>query len=143
MSKNVVPITRPAISRARRTAEALRGNQRALRHGVFARVALEQDVATEIALTYAVRPALLPLEDYRLVEDLAIVRVRHRRAIEAINADGPTANLTKWESNLGARAERLERAVHERAAQRAREQAAGASRPDLSAYRPGAAGGER
>ena len=127
--------------RARAVREAKRGNTNSLRHGVFARVALEVDVAVEVALTFTIRPTLDPLADFRLVEDLAVVRVRHRRALEAINAEGPTANLTKWESNLGASSERLERAVHERAAQRAKETAQATARPDLTAYRPTARGG--
>ena len=129
-------LTRSASSRrARLRQEALKGNDRALKHGINADLLNLPHVADEVALIYAVNPDLHPLQDLRLVELCASTQVAHRRALIAIEKDGMDPTLLRYEGNLGARLERHLAAVHERAQQRRRE-ARQAEAVDLSGYRP-------
>ena len=114
---------RPGASRVRRVQELQRGNTRALRHGVFAEVLNAPDVATEVALVYAGRPALDPIRDTRLVELLATTNVQRQRAIAAMQREGMSQQLTSYDARLAALVERLERAVHERERERIKERA--------------------
>jgi hypothetical protein len=110
---------KPGISRARRVEELGKGNANALRHGVFAVVANQQDVAVEVALTYAARPLLDPIVDRRLVELLATTNVQRNRCLIAMAEAGLSQQLTAYDSRLAALVERLERAVHDREKERA------------------------
>lgn len=126
-------IRKPGIARARRVEELGKGNARALRHGVFAVVNNQQDVQTEVALTYAARPLLDPIADRRLVELLATTNVQRQRALIAMQQDGLSQQLTSYDARLAALVERLERAVHDRERER---QTVARQRPvDLSEYR--------
>ena len=125
---------RPGISRARHVEELLKGNARALRHGVFASVANQPDVQIEVALIYAARPLLDPIADRRLVELLASTNVQRQRALLAMQSEGLSALLTAYDSRLAALVERLERAVHER--ERERATVVGQLPADLSRYLP-------
>ena len=128
---------RPGASRVRRVQELQRGNVSALRHGVFAVVANQPDVACEVALIFAARPSLDQIRDARLVELLASVNVQRQRAIAAMERGGMTQQLTSYDSRLAALVERLERAVHERARERVREAHDAERTVDLDRYRPG------
>lgn len=143
--ENVVPIKRrnsptrsASNTRASRRRELLRGNANSLRHGIYATVANLPDITTEVALIYAARPSLDPIADRRLVEACATASAQYSRAVVAMERDGFTSALVAAARDFGNRAERLERAVHERANERAKAQAAATARPDLSAYRPSA-----
>lgn len=131
---------RPSLTRAasnrrvRLVQEAKRGNVNALRSGIHAEVANLDYVSDELATIYATHPHLEPLADRRLVELLAIATIQHRRAVLAIEREGPDANLTKWEANLGARVERHLQRIHERNIERARATERAATL-DLRAYR--------
>lgn len=128
--------TRSASARLQRLREeAQKGNRNALRHGVFANVANSVDVATETAIIFATHEDLDRVADHRLVEALAIAAVHHARAILAIDAEGYKPVLTGAARDFGNRAERLERAVHERNRERRRERTAAES-VDLAKYRP-------
>ncbi len=112
--------TRAASVRAtRRRSEALRGNTNALKHGVFATVAAWPDVTVEVALTFGTHPDLDEIADARLVEQYALAAVHHRYAsLRMGSLERFDAQLGAYASRLGALAERLERAVHERARER-------------------------
>ena len=105
---------RPATSRARRVEELRRGNVGAWQHGTFAVVGNAPDVRIEHALIFAAHGALDPVQDYRLVEDLALARAQRNRAIIALEAEPSSSVLTSYASRLMALVERLERAVRER-----------------------------
>lgn len=126
-------LTRSASNRrARHVQEVLRGNTRAFLHGVFAIVANQADVQTEMSLIFAVRPLLDPIADWSLVELLASTNVQRHRCLIAMQEGGLTSQLTAYDSRLSALVERLERAVHERERERL---IASRERPvDLSAY---------
>jgi hypothetical protein len=127
-------IRKPGVSRARRVEELGKGNVNSLRHGVFALVANQQDVQTEIALTYAARPLLDPIADRRLVELLATTNVQRQRCLIAMQQGGLSQQLTSYDSRLSALVERLERAVHDRERERA---IVARQRPvDLTRYQP-------
>lgn len=123
-----------SVSRARNAEEARKGNQRALKHGINADVLNLPFVADEVALTFATYRFLDPIEDYRLVELVALAHVAHRRAQLAIASEGMTATLTRYESDLGKRLERGLQRVHERNIERARAREQ-ADTLDLRAYR--------
>jgi hypothetical protein len=112
-----------------------RGN---LRHGVFSAVLNDADVAVEVGLIYAARPALDPITDRRLVERVALDHVRYFRACQAIEEHGLTALLQASARDFGNRAERGEKLLHERERERLRDRRE-AERIDLSKYRPAAA----
>jgi hypothetical protein len=107
-----------ASSSQRRRSDLMLGNARALQHGVFARTANERDASVEAALLYVTHPDLDDLADRRLVEQLALASVQHRRALLAIEADGLTPVLTSYVIRLGQLVERLEHAVHDREKER-------------------------
>jgi hypothetical protein len=111
----------------------LLGNSRALQHGVFAKSANARDVAVEVTLIYGTMPDLDDLADRRLVEQLALASVQHRRALLAIETDGLTGTLTSYVIRLGQLVERLERAVHDREKERIAQLRRGKV-IDLSAY---------
>ena len=124
-----------AASRARRRHDLMLGNHLALSHGCFAVTANERDASVEAALVYASHPGLDPIADRRLVEQLALASVQHRRALIAIETDGLTSLLTSYVIRLGQLVERLEHAVHDRE----KERYAAARRGkviDLSRYAP-------
>lgn len=110
-----------SVSRARRVELLGQGRPGAWRHGTFGVVGNAQDVSTEHALIIAAHPALDPVVDHRLVEDLALARVQRNRALIAIEAEGMTSTLTSYLARLMPLVERLERAVHERARDRVRD----------------------
>jgi hypothetical protein len=87
---------------------------------------------------FAIHADLDPVADHRLVEALAIATVHHAKAVLAIEEAGHLATLLAAARDFGNRAERLERAVHERNRERARERKA-ADTVDLERYRPKAA----
>jgi hypothetical protein len=126
-----------SASTANRRRQARLGNVNALRHGAFAVVNAQADVATEIELLLVAFPGLDPIADRRLVELLATTRVTRVRVLAAIDREGFTSTLTSYEYRLGDRQQRLERDLLER--ERAR--LAGAERkpvPDhLARYLPG------
>lgn len=127
-------LTRSQSARRQRLVEELRkGRPNSWKHGVFSEVAAWPDVATEIALTFAAHPSLSPIEDARLVELLATTNVQRHRALLAIERDGMSPQLTSYDSRLAALVERLERAVHERALERAKT-AAASNAVDLAKY---------
>jgi hypothetical protein len=108
-----------ASSSQRRRRDLMLGNSRALQHGVFAKSANAQDVAVEVALIFGgTHPGLDPLADRRLVEQLALASVQHRRALLAIEADGLTPTLTSYCVRLAQLVERLEQKVHDREKER-------------------------
>lgn len=130
-------LSRSSAMHVRRTREeAARGNQNALRHGVWADVLRQPDVAAEVELTFALHPSLDRLLDARLVQHYAVTSARLQALHLAIDRDGFTAILTSFEARMGPLLERLERTVQERAAQREREAAALAGTVDLLRYRP-------
>jgi hypothetical protein len=102
--------------------------------GIHATILNAPDVADEVALTFATHPHLDPIADFRLVEQLALAAVKYGRAVLAMETAGWTAQLIAAARDFGNRAERLERAVH----QRERERIADHTRAvvDLSDYRP-------
>lgn len=122
-----------ASSSQRRRHDLLLGNSRALQHGVFAKSANARDVAVEVTLIYGTMPDLDDLADRRLVEQLALASVQHRRALLAIETDGLTGTLTSYVIRLGQLVERLERAVHDREKERIAQLRRGKV-IDLSAY---------
>jgi hypothetical protein len=95
------------------------GNPIGMRHGVFAIVANQPDIMTEVALTYAAHPHLDPIADRRLVELLSTTNVQRQRCLIAMQEHGLSSQLTAYDSRLAALVERLERAVHEREKERA------------------------
>jgi hypothetical protein len=123
-----------SISRARNAEEARKGNQRALRHGINADVLNLPYVADEVALIYATHRHLDPIEDFRLVELTALAHVAHRRAQLAIEKEGMTTTLVRYEADLGKRLERFLARIHDRNLERARA-AEQADTLDLRAYR--------
>lgn len=129
-------LTRGAsVRRARHRQELGRGNANAWRHGIFATALTHPDVLTEIDLIYVANPHLDPVRDHRLVEQLASCSVRQARAVAAIDAEGMTDLLTAYVSRLDTLVERRERAVHDRARERALENRAGADAAQLARYR--------
>jgi len=114
-STSPAPARSVAASRSRRAWEvANRNSQAALQHGCFAVTANERDASVEVALLYATHPGLDALADRRLVEQLALASVQHRRALIAVEADGLTSTLTSYVTRLAALIERLEAKVHQR-----------------------------
>jgi hypothetical protein len=105
-----------------------------LRHGVFSTVLNDPDVAVEVALVYAARPALDPVKDRRLVERVALDHVRYFRACHAIEEQGLSPQLQAAARDFGNRAERGEKLLHERNRERQQEQRQ-AQQIDLSIYR--------
>lgn len=91
------------------------------------------DVATETALIYASHPELDPVADHRLVEQRAVALVHYARATVALEAGEWQASVIAAARDFGNRAERLERAVHERNIAR-HKAAAGIAAPDPKAY---------
>lgn len=91
----------PAVSstRARSTRRAMRaravrlGNANALRHGVYADVAVRPDVLDELAFLYARAPWLDPIRDGNLAEATARLIVRLRRLDDLLDSQ-PTQTLT-------------------------------------------------
>ena len=82
------------------TARAVRsGNGNALRHGIYAEVAVREDVRDEAALLLARAPWLDPVRDGILVEATARLVVRLRRLDAALDED-PTQTLTSLYSRL-------------------------------------------
>jgi hypothetical protein len=118
VAKIVSPARSLAASRGRRRHDLMLGNANALQHGVFARTANERDASVEAALIYATHPDLDDLADRRLVEQLALASVQHRRALLAIEEQGLTPTLTSYVIRLGQLVERLEHAVHDRERER-------------------------
>jgi len=113
-------LTRSASnSRQRRVQELGKGNPTAWRHGTFATVGNHVDVQTEHALILAsAHGALDPIQDYRLIEDLALARVQRNRAIIALETEPSSSVLTSYASRLMALVERGERAVRQRQQER-------------------------
>ena len=107
-----------AASRARRRSDLMKGNTISLHHGCFAVTANERDAAVEGDLIFVAHPALDAVADLRLVEQLALASVQHRRALIAIEREGLTSLLTSYVIRLGQLVERLERAVHDRERER-------------------------
>jgi hypothetical protein len=103
-----------SIARARRVAEARKGNTNAMRHGAFAQVNAAGDVATELALLEVAYPHLT-IADRRLLELLATTRVSVARAFLALSEpEGIRSSvLTAFLSRQSALAERLERQVRD------------------------------
>jgi hypothetical protein len=144
--RHAVPVPLPGESRPsatrgesnrrqRHVEEAKKGNRNAMKHGVFAVIANAPDVAMETALIYAARPSLDPIADRRIVEQLATASVQYARATVALSeSDNWGSTLVAAARDFGNRAERLERAVHQRAQERARE-AAKPNADDLAQYR--------
>jgi len=117
-----------ASSSQRRRRDAMLGNSRALSHGVFSKTgANARDATVEVSLLYAVHPGLDDLADRRLVEQLALASVAHRRALAAIEQDGLTSTLTSYVTRLAALIERLEQKVHDRERERIHEMRRGDS----------------
>lgn len=121
----LVPVAR-VVSKARSLAAARSARRRslmlrnhlALSHGCFAVTANERDTSIEVDLLYASHPGLDLIADRRLVEQLALASVQHRRALIAIEADGLTPTLTSYVIRLGQLVERLEHVVHDREKER-------------------------
>jgi hypothetical protein len=113
-AKNALPARSLSASRSRRRHDLMLGNARALQHGVFARTANERDASVEAALLYGTHPGLDELADRRLVEQLALASVQHRRALLAIEEQGLTPTLTSYVIRLGQLVERLEEKVYVR-----------------------------
>lgn len=131
-----VPVPkRPATSRARRVELLGQGHSAAWSHGTFAVVANRPDVIVEHGLILAAHPALDPIVDHRLIEDLSLARVQRNRALLAMESAGMTPTLTSFLARLMPLVERLERAVHDRERERVRDFR---TRPlvDLAQYRP-------
>ena len=124
-----------AASRSRRRHDLMMGNHLALAHGCFAVTSNQRDASVEASLIYTTHPGLDDLADRRMVEQLALASVQHRKALIAIEVSGLTPTLTSYVIRLGQLVERLENHVHEREKER---QAAMRRGPiiDLSAYRP-------
>lgn len=138
---------RPSLTRSqtlRRTMAvkaAMAGNGYAMTHGVRTALVSRPDVQTEIALLFAVEPALDPVRDRRLVELCAMTNIRLVRCDLAMEEHGETAVLTGYRSRLGPLAERLERQLHERAREREAARRAAAADPDAAFRYPRALGG--
>jgi len=82
------------------SARAIRaGNVNALRHGIYAEVAVRADVLDEAALLYARAPWLNPVRDGILVEATARLIVRLRNLDMALDEE-PTQTLTSLYSRL-------------------------------------------
>jgi hypothetical protein len=133
VAKIASPARSVAAARSRRRHDLLLGNSRALQHGCFAKSANERDASVEAGLLYVTHPGLDELADRRLVEQLALASVQHRRALLAIEQDGLTPVLTSYVIRLGQLVERLERAVHDREKERIAQMRRGKV-IDLSAY---------
>jgi hypothetical protein len=125
---------RPATSRALRVESIRNGKPSGWRHGTFAILSNSPDVMTEHALILAAHPGLDPVQDHRLVEDLALARVQRNRALIAMEDDPKSSILTSYASRLFALIERGERTIRERERERVRTYAA---RPtiDVTRYR--------
>lgn len=123
-----------SAKRSRLRAELARGNVRALRHGVLARVNAAPDVALEVEAILALHPGLEQLRDRRLVEQLAWATISCARCLEAIARDGMTPTLTSYHARFAMLAERLERAVHDRELERV--SARNVGRDPFAEYRP-------
>lgn len=135
VAKIASPARSLAASRGRRRHDLMLGNANALQHGVFALTANERGASIEAALLYVTHPDLDDLADRRLVEQLALASVQHRRALLAIEADGLTPTLTSYVIRLGQLVERLEHAVHDRERERQAQLRRGKI-VDLSQYAP-------
>jgi hypothetical protein len=116
-------------ARRRRIRSLRLGNVNALEHGVRAQVQNARDVRIEIGLTFATHPALDPIVDRRLVEQLAVTRVQRQRVLLAMATEGFTSILTSYDARLAPLEERLDRAVRELDRQR-RADLARSDRPD-------------
>jgi hypothetical protein len=91
---------RRAIRRAN-AARAIRlGVSRNLRHGVYAELAVREDVLDEAALLYARAPWLDPVRDGNLVEATARLIVRLRKLDVAIDDDPTSQTLTTLYARL-------------------------------------------
>jgi hypothetical protein len=112
---NIAPSARSlSAARGRRRWEVARGNANALKHGVFARVANQVDVANEIVVTLAAHPDLDPIGDLRLVESYCLAAVSYRRALEAIEREGMSSTLTSFAARFAQLEERQEARLFER-----------------------------
>jgi hypothetical protein len=134
-ARNASPARSLSASRGRRRFEVGRGNQNALRHGIFGRVCNQVDVSNEIVVTLAAHPDLDPIGDLRLVESYCLASVSYRRALEAIERDGMSSTLTSYAARFAQLEERQEQRVHEREKERRTELRRGKV-VDLSAYLP-------
>ena len=114
VARIVSPARSLSAARGRRRYEVGRGNQNALRHGIFGRVCNQVDVANEIVVTLAARPDLDPIADLRLVESYCLASVSYRRALEAIERDGMTPTLTSFAARFAQLEERQEARLFER-----------------------------
>lgn len=132
-------VTRSAsLSRANHVRELRRGNQSAMRHGLFAEVAYLPQVQTEVALQLVVHPGLDPIRDLRLVESYAMAQIHLRRAHLLVEKHGLTELLSSFVSKAHPLLERLERTVDERERRNLAEAAKGAG-DGLDRYRAGGA----
>lgn len=114
-AKNASPARSLSASRSRRKYLVGRGNQNALRHGIFGRVCNQVDVANEIVVTLAAHPDLDPIADLRLVESYCLAATSYRRALEAIERDGMSSTLTSFAARFAQLEERQEARLYERA----------------------------
>ena len=110
-----------SVSRALLKRSAELGKPSALAHGINSFIYNQPDFADELALIFASHPHLDRVQDYRLVELCAIAHVQHRRAVQALEEQGMTTTLVRYESDLGKRLERHLQAIHERDRERRRE----------------------
>jgi hypothetical protein len=90
-------------------------------HGINSVVYAAPDIADEAAMIYATHPFLDPIADRRLVELTAVAHVQHGKAVRALEEQGYTTTLVRYESDLGKRLERHLQAVHDRDRQRQRD----------------------
>lgn len=86
--------------RTRRRRGAQHGNMNALVHGVYAEVAVREDVRDECALLYGRAPWLDEVRDGVLVEATARLIVRLRKLDAAVEADPTSTTLTSMLSRL-------------------------------------------
>ncbi len=70
------------------------GNANAVKHGVYGKVTIREDVLDEAALLYARAPWLDPVRDGHLVEATARLVVRLRRLDAAVDADPTSLTLS-------------------------------------------------
>jgi hypothetical protein len=92
---------RRAIKRGNVTRAVRVGNTNALRHGIYAEVAVREDVRDEAALLYARAPWLDGVRDGVIVEATARLIVRLRKLDAVIDAE-PTQVLTSLYRSLEA-----------------------------------------
>lgn len=86
-----------AISRTLRAQAIMKGNVRALRHGVYSEVAVRADVLDEAAFLFSRAPWLDRVRDGVLVEGTARLIVRLRK-LDAVLDAKPSAILTSMYS---------------------------------------------